>query len=327
MKMLKKSRCLVLAIALVFVFVSCTTFAAKKPIKLVFGDNYPADHFFSKGDLYFKEYVEKNTKGQVLVDYFPDSQLGSGKEMGQAVRTGAQQITLTTGGGLAPYWPKIGTIDLPYLFRDELHLLKVANKLPSLLDEKEMAAKTGMRILNVRIRSPRHLTTKFPVNKLEDIKGLKVRVPQNSVSVALFKSLGAIPTVIPMTDVYQALATGVIGAQENPYDSIYLWKMYEVTRYCAHTAHQRELVVMVINNNCWNSLTARQRKIITDAAKKSAEMGLNDVKADEKRLYNLLVKEGMKFTNPDLVPFREKAKTMWNEFGDAELIKKIEAIK
>jgi tripartite ATP-independent transporter DctP family solute receptor len=326
-RMLKKIRCLVLAMGLILSFVSCTIFGAVKPVKLIFGNVYPTDHFFIKGDLYFKKLVEKNSKGQILIDYFPASQLGSAGEMLQATKNGAQQLMITSPGGLAPYWQKLGTFDLPYLFRDQAHYLKVVNNVTSLINQNEMGTKTGMRILNVRIRSPRHLTTKFPVNKLEDIKGLKIRVPENQINVACWRALGAVPTVIPAADTYTALATGTADAQENPFDDIYSRKFYEQTKYCALTAHLRELTLVVINNNCWNSLTMAQKRILTDAAAKSAKMGIKDAMTEEKRVYNLLVKEGMKFTKPDVAPFREKAKTMWGQFGDKELIEKIEAIK
>ncbi|MGD8401876.1 MAG: hypothetical protein PVH64_13255 [Bacillota bacterium] len=102
---------------------------------------------------------------------------------------------------------------------------------------------------------------------------------------------------------------------------------YEQTKYCALTAHMRTLVMMVINDKCWKSLTAKQKKILTNAAAKNAEKGFKDVVTNEAEYYNNLVKVGMKFTRPDLAPFREKVKTVWTRFGDKTLIKKIQAIK
>jgi tripartite ATP-independent transporter DctP family solute receptor len=325
--MLKKFRCLALVMALILVVVSCTTFAAPKPVKLVYGNVMTIDHFFCKSDLYFKKLVEKNSKGQISVDYFPASQLGSEQEQLQATKSGAQQMFIASLGNLTQYWPKMSTFGLPYIYRDEAHHLKVANNLYSVLDPDEFAAKIGMRILFMRIRAPRHLYTKFPVNKLEDIKGLKIRVPENPGLKALWTALGAIPTVIPAADVYTALATGTVGAQENPFAFTYTMKFYEQVKYCALTAHMRDITLTVINNKFWNSLTAAQQKIIQNAAKKASRMGMKDVKEDEEKNYNLLVKAGMKFTKPDLAPFRKRAKTMWNQFGDPELIKKIEAVK
>jgi tripartite ATP-independent transporter DctP family solute receptor len=325
--MLKKFRCLALVLGLILVVVSCTTFAAVKPIKLVFGHIWPADHYLSKGDLYFKELVEKNSKGRILIDYYPAGQLGNGPELLQATKTGAQQLLLSSGSGLVTCWSKLGTLNLPYIFRDNMHAMKVANKLPFLIGQNELADKVGVRILNVRPLPARHLTTKIPINKLEDIKGIKIRVPENPISLALWRALGAIPTVIPAADTYTALATGTVDAQENPFIDIYTRKFNEQTKYCALTSHVQEVVMMLINNKCWNELTKAQKRILTNAAAKSAKKGEKDYIKSDKKNYDVLVKAGMKFTKPDLTAFREKAKTIWNQFGDQGLINKIEAVK
>jgi tripartite ATP-independent transporter DctP family solute receptor len=326
--MLKKFRCLALAMTLVLLFVSCTTFAAKKPIKLILGSLTTKTHFlYEKGDLYFKELVEKNSKGQIIVEAYPGGQLGTIPEEIQAVKNNAQQMTYTPVGEYVPYWPKLGTFDLPFLYRDQQHYLKVEKKFTSLIDQDEMAAKTGLRIIGVRIRTPRQLTTKFPVNKLEDIKGIKIRVPESPVSVALWKALGTVPTIIPASDVYTALATGTVDAQENPFEAIINMKVYEQAKYCALTAHKREVVPIVISEIFWKKLTSKQKKVILAAQKKSNkrvdDLTLQSESGDKAKLKKL----GMKFTQPNLIPFREKAKTIWGQFGDKGLIKKIEAVK
>jgi tripartite ATP-independent transporter DctP family solute receptor len=325
--MLKKTRCLILAVVLILVIVSCTTFAAVKPVKLVFGSVFPTDHYFVKGDLYFKELVEKNSKGKIIIDYYPANQIGNLAEMLQATRTGAQQIAMGSVGNLNSYWDKLGTFDLPYLFRDLEHYQEACYRLTSVINQKELVAKTGMRILGVRQSAARHLTTKFPVNKVEDIKGIKMRVGENAISQALWKALGTIPTVIPASDLYTALATNTVDAQENPLATIDSFKLYEVQKYCALTAHTRTIELLLINNNCWNGLTVAQKKILSNAASKACKMISKASVENEKEYKQLLTKKGMKFTNPDLTSFREKAKTMWSQFGDSELIKKIEAIK
>jgi tripartite ATP-independent transporter DctP family solute receptor len=328
MMMLKKSRCLILAMVLILVVVSCNAFAAvKKPITLIYGNIFGTNHFFYKGDVYFKELVEKNSKGQIQVKLYPAAQLGPQTEQIQATMVGSQQMTMTSGGVLAPYWKKLSTLDLPYVYRDQEHYIKVAEKITSIIDAKEMAAKTGMRILSARIRTPRQLTTKFPVNKLEDIKGLKMRVPELPVMVALWKALGAVPTVIPSAEIYTSLATGTVDAQENPFADIYAAKTYEQTKYCALTSHMREIIVMLINNNFWNKLTTSQKKLIQNAAVQSSKLMIKTALEGEEADYQALLKVGMIFTKPNLAPFREKAKTVWDQFGDKELIEKIQAVR
>jgi tripartite ATP-independent transporter DctP family solute receptor len=327
--MLKKFRCLALVLALVLVTVSCTTFAAKKKqIKLVYGTTFQVTELMYKGDLYFKKLVEKKSKGKILVEVYPAGQLGSIAEMLQATKAGSQQMVLCGPGAIATYWSKLGTFDLPYLYRDQMHSLKTAQKITSLINQNEMAAKTGMRILGARIRLPRQLTTtKSPINKLEEVKGLKIRVPQNPLYLALWKALGAVPTVIPWAETQTALTSGVVDAQENPVDSMLLAKIYEQTKYCAMTSHVRDMLWMTINDKFWKSLTKAQRKIIQAAAEKSNKYVNYSTQENEKKYVKSLTKVGVVFTHPDVAPFREKAKTIWSQFGDMDLIEKVEALK
>jgi tripartite ATP-independent transporter DctP family solute receptor len=326
--MLKKFRCLVLAMVLVLVVFSCTTFAAKKPVKLIFGHNWNNEHYYAKGIDYFKKLVEKNSKGQILVDVFPGSQLGGPGEMLQATKNGAQQMTVSSlGGYISGLYPKLATFELPWLIGDYARASRIANRFNSLIDPDEIVAKTGVRAVGLFTASIRHLTTNFPVNKLEDIKGLKVRIPEIPSYMALWKALGAVPVVVTAADMYTALATGTADAQENGFTHIYAYKTYEVQKYCALTGHICPLYMMNINNNFWNSLTAAQQKIIQKAADKCEKFINKATVEDEKKCYQLLAKAGMKFTKPDKTPFIKKGKTIWSQFGDAELIKKIEAIK
>jgi tripartite ATP-independent transporter DctP family solute receptor len=325
--MLKKFRCLVLAMALVLVFVSGTTFAAKKPLKLVFGHTWAADHFYCKGDRYFIDLVKKNSKGQILIDYFPGSQLGNETETYQATRSGAQQICLAAGGSFGMWWPKLLTLELPYVIRDYDHQLKVLRKMDSLINPDEMGAKTGVRFLSIRACHPRQLTSRNPVKSLEDLKGLKIRVGENPLQIAIWKTLGAVPVAMPGSDIYTALATGTIDAQENTFDTNYANKIHEQIKYCTLTAHMRNYNVMVINDKFWKSLTAKQRKIIKNAADKSTEYMIKLGKANEEEYYNLLVKAGVKFIKIDIAPWIKKVKPVWDEFGDKEFVEKIQAIK
>jgi tripartite ATP-independent transporter DctP family solute receptor len=325
--MLKKFRCLALVLALILVVVSSTTFAAKNPIKLVFGHVFPADHYYNKAILDFKKMVEKNSKGRILVDVFPAGQIGSDKEMIQATSTGAQQMTFQGLSTILTQYPKSATFSLSYLYRDYKHYLKVMSKGNSLINENELTAKTGLKILAFWPRPARQLSSNRPINKIEDLKGFKIRVPQSPIFMAFWKAVGAIPTPLPMSDVYTGLATGTIDGQENPLDTIYANKLHEQQKYIALIDYPNAIMVVFVNNKCWSNLTSAQKKILKKAASKCTDMVTKMVAESDKEYSEKLRQEGVKFTKPDIAPFRERAKTIWSKFGDEKLIKKIQAIK
>jgi tripartite ATP-independent transporter DctP family solute receptor len=325
--MLKKSRCLFLAMVLILVVVSCNAFAANKPIKLVFGHIFGINYYFTKGDLLFKELVEKNSNGQIEVEIYPGAQLGPIPEMIQATQAGSQQMTIASGTYLSQYWKKLGTFDLPYLYRDQKHFTKVEQNYTSLINQDEMARKTGMRMLGYRDRTFIQLNTKFPVNKLRDLKGKKIRVNESPINVALWKALGAIPVVVPGAEIYTALATGVIEGAMCPFDGVLNDKYYEQAKYCVWTNQSQELLLTVVSEKFWKTLTKEQQKIIQDAVDKSNAL-VNKIAVEmQEEYYKGLVKVGEVFCKPDLKPFMKRAKSVLKEFGDAELIKKIQAIK
>jgi tripartite ATP-independent transporter DctP family solute receptor len=326
--MLKKFRCLVLAMVLILVVVSSTTFAAKKkPIKLILGHVFATDHYNAQACLDFKKLVEKNSKGQIIIDVFPAHQLGDLREMYLATQSGSQQMFLDSLGGLSPYYPKFGTFLLPYLVQDKQHYFKLLKKARSIIDEKDMAQKTGMSIVSCWARAPRQLMTNFPVNKLNDIKGLKIRVPEHPIYLAFWKALGAIPTPIPIGDLYTALATGTVDALENCLSDIWTFKLYEQQKYLAFTTHMWEVCALYINNKTWSSFTSAQKKILTDAANKCGDKVLEAVINGDKEYTDKMIQKGIKVTYPVVAPFAEKARTIWGQFGDAELIKKIQKLK
>jgi tripartite ATP-independent transporter DctP family solute receptor len=326
--MLKKFRYLSLVMALILVIVSGTTFAAKKPVKLIFGHCYASEHAYGKGAYYFKELVEKNSKGQIVVDVFPGSQLGGPGELLQATRNGAQHVTISSMGGfISGLWPKLATFEVPWLICDYARLSRIAEKFDSLIDPDELVTKTGVRSIALFAYNMKNLYTKFPINKLEDIKGLKIRVPEIPVLVAMWKALGAVPTVITNSDIYTALATGTIDACDGGLPWVYTNKLYEQVKCCALTDQQCGFNIVIINDNFWNGLTATQKKIIQNAADKCEKSISNSIEKEDKKAKQLLAKAGMKFTKPDRALFREKGKTVWSKFGNAELLKKIEAIK
>jgi len=317
---------ILLIVAAIATIMSLSVSAAPKPINLVFGSVYAAQHEYSRADMYFKELVEKGTNGEVRVDYYPAGQLGSEREMLEATISGAQAMLQTTPGTLATLFPKIGTLELPYLFRDREHYYKALNQVfPEI--NNELVKVTGLRVIFWRERSPRHLSCNIPVKSLNDIKGLKIRVSEVPLRVALWRALGTNPIALPMNEVYSSLATGIINAQENPLDTFYSAKIYEQQKYIILTEHMREVSCIVINEKVWKSLSPEHQKVILEAGQKSSDMANQLVYQADIDLRGTLRDLGVTILEIDQTEFAERAKTIWNDFGDKALYELIQSIE
>ena len=239
----------------------------KMDIKL--GHSGVVDMSYHKGSLKFAELMKERTGGAVTVDVFPANQLGSEKDMVEQVKNGVIHISLTGPSMLAQFkgWGPIGVLGMPYVLKgnteDEIRpkLIKLARGTPH-EDLNEQAAKeSGVRILDMGWwYGERHLTTKTKqVVKPDDVKGLKIRTMDSPMAKAALVALGAATTPMAVAELYTALQLGVVEGQENPLNTIYSHKFYEVQKYVALTGHMAMNLVLVINEKFYQSLSPELR--------------------------------------------------------------------
>src|SRR5437773_11075485 len=202
----------------------------------------------------FKELAEKYTDGKVKVEVYPYSQLYKYKEELEALQLGAVQMLAPSNSKFGPIGVKqFEVLDLPYILPDLATLRKVTDgplgaRLLKLLDSKGM---TGLAYWDngfKQMSANRKLVTPA------DYKGLKFRIQSSKVLEAQFRSLGVIPQVMPLSEVYQALQTGVVDGQENTTSNIYSQKMHEVQKYAIVTNHGYIGYVVVVNKRFWDGL-------------------------------------------------------------------------
>lgn len=302
-------------------------FAAKNDtITWRFSYSMSADHIWSQTLREWAEIVTKKTNGKMKFELFYNDALGSQKEVLEQMRLGITQgnYCLET----LSYWvPEIDIYGVGYLFKDEEHLLKSQEgEVGRILEEKMIAA--GFRPIYYHVRAPRNITTNKPINKLSDLKGQKIRVPEAPANVALFQALGAKVTALAFQDVVPGLQAGVIDGQENPLDLIYDTGLYEVQKYIAMTEHQRQVIFVLVSEKAYQALPAEYKAIINEAAKVAQESGYRRFKAQEKELKAQLEAKGMTFTYPDQAEFRAAAANSYKVLNPKirELIKVVQEI-
>ncbi len=236
--------------------------------KIKFGHVAPPFHGQSKGVDAFAAYVKEKTNGRIDIATFPMGQLGGERSMAEQAQSGTLQLASITTAVLQNFVPQAAILDMPFIFPDR----KTAY---ATLDDPEVQKKIfsyfpkkGFIAIGWTENEFRDFTNnKRPVRKPEDIKGLKVRVMNSPVYLDTFKQLGASPVGIPFPEIYNALQTGVIDAQENPILTSVLMKFTEVTKNVTITNHCLTECIIVVSPDYWETLSPEDQQIFREAAK------------------------------------------------------------
>jgi tripartite ATP-independent transporter DctP family solute receptor len=252
-----------------------------------------------------KEAKEKSG-GRIDIQSFPNGQLGSGKEMMDAVSSGALQVTTDGAGALSAFLPQLSVIESPYCWRDAAHLAKVAGAPLFAKLNEELAAKRNMRMLAVTYYGKRHVTTgKKPVATPADLVGFKLRVPPVDVFRAMVEAWGGQATPIAFPELYLALSQGAVDGQENPLPTIQSGKFYEVQKFLVLTEHIITPRMVIVNEAFWKGLPAADRDILKAAIDGAAAWQDKELLGQEASLVATLKGQGMTVVEPDLELWRK----------------------
>jgi TRAP-type transport system periplasmic protein len=296
--------------------------------KLVLGHSTAVtDPCHQSAQIFAKEF-EKLTKGKYVVEVYPADQLGKYDEQLQALRAGTQDIQLMDPNALDRYDTLAGLHVYPFLFRDADHFFKVYRGPVGTDMFEQVRAKTGVRLNGLLFRGYRELTTvKRPIQKLDDVKGLKIRVPPAKIFVETWKTLGANPTPMVWGEVYLGLKQGLIDAQENPFAITYHSKIYEVTKYLVLTHHAAGFFSFMVNDKKFQALPSDIQAAFRAAVVPAEEHYNQFVAKEQIQLLDELKKKGMEVLTPDLAPFRERIKALDSQFPEyAPWLAKIRAL-
>jgi tripartite ATP-independent transporter DctP family solute receptor len=282
----------------------------------------------------FKKIVEEKTNGKVKVTTFPANQIGSEREQMESVQMGTIQACIVTTGPVPGLFPEIQVLDLPFLFSSEEVAYEVLDGPVGTEIAEKFRQKTGINCLAWGENGFRHFTNNVrPVEKPEDLNGLKIRTMENPTHMAMMKALGAIPTPIPIGELYTALSQGVVDGQENPASIISSFKFNEVQDYMTLDGHLYSPYMFMMNEEFLNNLDEETQAIIKDAAIewREIERDLNRKQVIDgiQQLKDL----GMNVTELSLEQkqaFREATKTVYDgykkEFGEEMLNKVLDAV-
>ena len=284
-------------------------------VTLKFAHFAEATHPAHMSALQFAKRVEERTNGQVKVSIFPANQLGSPPEQAQQVKLGAIDMGVPTQGQMDKFQKAFAVVMLPFVFENADHAYRVLDG-PAMAWFAPLAEKEGFVILSNWDYGFRNLTnSKRPINKPEDVRGLKIRTPPEIQLEATMDALGGNVTKIAFPELYMALSQGVVDAQENPIAVILHNKFNEVQKHLALTRHSYNNMIHVISVKSWAKLSPEQQKIVREESKSAGAAMRKAVVSEEAAQIAKLESLGMQVTRPDLKAFRALMDPAYKKIG------------
>lgn len=256
----------------------------------------------------FKEIVEEKSDGEIEVKLFPNGTLGGEKDNVEQIKLKEIEMGLFGTFPIVSLTPDYAFFDAPFIFRDKAHYVDVWNGELGQQVRDEFEDKHGIHTLGLMGRGYRHVTSNKPINSVDDLKGIKMRMGQSEPFINAFTELEAVVSPIALTELFTSLQTGVVNASEGPYDQIYSYKLYETQDYLAILGHLYATSLWLMSDDFYSGLSDEHRGIIDAAAEEALSYGDQLTEEESDVLLQKLKDEGMEVTNPEYIPFMEKAK-------------------
>ena len=305
--------------------------ASSQTVTLRSADTHPDGYPTVEAVRFMGQLIEQRTSGRYKVQIFAASTLGQEKDTIEQTRFGVIDMNRINMAPLNNLIPETNVPGLPFVFRSVAHMRKVMDGPigEEILKAFEAHGMVGLAYYDSGARS--FYNSKRPVTKLEDLKGLKIRVQQSDMFIALVNALGANATPMPFGEVFSALQTGVIDGAENNWPSYESTRHFEVAKNYSETEHSMTPEVLVMSKRSWDKLTPADQAIFRQAAKDSVAKMRELWEAREKASEAAVKAKGAMITKVDKAPFIAAMKPVYDRFvTDAklkDLLARIQAVQ
>ncbi len=288
-----------------------------------YANNLPLTHPMNARAKEMVEAIKTETKGRVVIELFPNNQLGSDTDMLSQVRSGGIEFFTLSGLILSTLVPASSITGIGFAFADYDAVWKALDGELGAYVRKEIG-KSGLVVMDrIWDNGFRQITSSTkPIQTADDLKGFKIRVPVSPLWTSMFKALDASPASINFSEVYSALQSKVVDGQENPLAVIATAKLYEVQKFCSMTNHMWDGFWFLANGKAWERLPEDLRAIVARNINAAGLKERTDVAALNAGLQKELASKGMAFNTPKTDTFRERMRKAgfyaeWKgKFGD-----------
>jgi tripartite ATP-independent transporter DctP family solute receptor len=277
--------------------------AHAQAVKLTLGHGAAPGNPRHEAAVKFAELLKAKTSGRIEVQVAPSAQLGDDAAMVTALRTGALDMSANSQGAVANAVPEYAAFGMPFLFSNAAAAFKLLDG-PLGKELADKSAQKGLIALGYWDNGIRQMTnSKRPITKVEDLKGLKMRTPPDTVLVEIMQALGAEAQQIKFAELYVALQQGVVDGQENPVMNVHASKLYEVQKNLALTNHQFQMTPFLMSKRAWDKLSDADKKAVQEAAAEATALQRKLSQESEDKLLADLKAKGVQVTTVDRAAF------------------------
>ncbi|GHV46816.1 hypothetical protein AGMMS49546_35520 [Spirochaetia bacterium] len=248
----------------------------------------------------FKKTLETKSNGSFKVEIYNNNLLGTAEVYADNLIKGNIQMALP-GTTIAQYYPLDAAFSCPFLFRDWDHFTKVAQSEITQRIYQDMPEKIGVRCFGQIPTGFRVVDSRVKVNQFEDLKGLRLRVPNIQVYIAVANGMGTSPISMSLSELYSALEQKAVDACENTYATLYTSMYHEIAPYIIETNHIFNTISFLVNEKFWQGLPDADKKLMQGCIDESLARGWEDAIANETKFKDKMKEEGATIITPDTV--------------------------
>jgi len=271
----------------------------------------------------FKEVLEQGSNGRFRVSIYGGNQLGTPAEMLAQLALNTTQVMASGDPGMK----EIEYLALPYLMRGLKNTFAVLALPEAARWQQDLVRRRRVRLLGFQPRNPRQISANKVINSIEDLRGLKLRSPEQDYYVQSLTALGARPTPMAFSEVYQALQLGVVDGQENPIETIWASKFYEVQKCVAMVDYIDKPAYVMIGERFWSGLSAADKELVQRAQAESQAAAERIMPSQAEEVLGRFRAAGLAVTYPAKAPFIAATQKVRDELGTkvwgAELYRRI----
>ena len=271
---------------------------------------------------YFKEIVEEETDNEITVNLFPGAALGG--EMDNIEQLAGGDVAFSIFGDILPSTlaEEVATTVVPFIYPSVEDVYEAwESEIGDMMNEK--IEESGLMVIGLQKRGARHLTANRRIETPDELDGLRIRVPEIDTWVTVWEGIGASPTPVAWDEVYSALQTGVVEAQENPYENIYTPGLYEVQDYVMETGHLHNVFHWAVSLSVFEDLDEEHQDIILEAAERAAEYGSEITEDNIDEFKSAVQEEGMEVVEVDTELWISAAEPYVREIAEEEWLPEV----